>query len=91
MKVQTRSLTPTYAPDRGRDYSADTVHRPNTNYLSEFMYKFPQNTSPTRNNQRTQSPAGSESLLYSPFTGGADNESRVTRPSVISKSQQLNY
>lgn len=90
--AQPRSRTPPYNDDRERGPRRNSKSPAGrTDMLSEFMYKLPNTVfSPPQDeiNQRKQSPAKSESLLYSPFTGG-DNESRFSRLSSVKKSQNF--
>jgi len=86
-RIEQRSATPNYVVER--EIVAPRMSQPKTDMLSEFMYKVPNVVfSPTKVNVRGASPAKSESLLYSPFSGGGiETESRFSRHSSMKKGQ----
>lgn len=89
-RIERRSTTPNYVVEREIIAPKVISNEPRTNMLSEFMYKVPNIMfSPTKVNVRGASPAKSESLLYSPFSGGGiETESRFSRPSSMKKGQR---
>ena len=90
-RLEPRSATPSYIIEREREIAPRIISgQPKTDMLSEFMYRVPNVVFSPSKNIRGVSPAKSESLLYSPFSGGGvDTESRFSRPSSMKKGQQL--
>lgn len=86
MRIESKNMTPNYVIEREGDIINIPRNQPSTNLLSEFMYKVPKAVYSPSKEPRKPSPAKSESLLYSPFTAGGDNESRFSRMSSAKKS-----
>jgi len=85
-QAEPRSRSPSYMLQRERPLVKDLNGPPQTNFLAEFMYTGPKgNSSPEKAIARKNSPAKSESLLYSPFTAGGDVDSRDSRLSSVKK------